>query len=163
MSSQTRNLLVALCLASFAVSPIGWAAVIGRSEAAQSLTAARIATLPASERGAWLAYLQRSEQQEKIDRAALASERQGMKDLPPEPQLGFSTRSMPLDREASWYGSPEARHIADLIVSFQTPAGGWGKNMNMAGSARARGQSYVPDNSNRLPLPGAFHSAQDPS
>jgi PelA/Pel-15E family pectate lyase len=162
-SRQIRNCLVALCLASFAAGPIGWAAVIGRSEAAQSLTAARIATLPASGRGAWLAYLQRSEQQEKLDRAALASERQGMKDLPAEPQLGFSTRSMPLDREASWYGSSEARHIADVIVSFQTPAGGWGKNMNMAGSARARGQSYVPDNSNRLPSPGDFDAARDSS
>jgi PelA/Pel-15E family pectate lyase len=91
------------------------------------------------------------------------SERQGMKDLPPDPQLGFSTRSMPLDREASWYGSPEARHIADVIVSFQTPAGGWGKNMNMGGSARVRGQSFVPDNSNRLPSSGDFDAARDAS
>ena len=152
-----------LCVAAFVVGPMGRATVIGRSEAAQSLTAARISELPTSARGLWFAYLQRSERQEKIDRAALALERQGMKDLPPDPSLGFSARSMPLDREASWYGSPEARHIADVIVSFQTPAGGWGKNMNMAGSPRARGQSFVPDNSNRLPSPGDFDAARDPS
>ncbi len=162
-SRRIRNLSAVVCLAAFAASLVAQATVIGRSEAAQSLTAARISALPAAERGAWLAYLQRSEQQEKLDRAALASERQGMKVLPPDPAVGFSARSMPLDREASWYGSPEARHVADVIVSFQTPAGGWGKNMNLSGAARARGQSFVPDNSNRLPSPGDFDAARDPS
>lgn len=162
-SRQIRNFSAVLCLAVFAASPVGRAAVIGKSEAAQSLTAARISTLPVSERGAWIAYFQRSEQQEKLDRAALSSERQGMKDLPPDPPLGFSARSMPLDRDASWYGSAQARHIADVIVSFQTPAGGWGKNMNMDGPARVRGQSFVPDNSNRFPSPGDFDAARDPS
>jgi PelA/Pel-15E family pectate lyase len=162
-SRQIRNFSVVVCLVAFVASPTGWASVIGRSESAQSLTVERISALPASERGAWLAYLQRSEQQEKLDRAALASERQGMKSLPSDPPLGFSARSMPLDREASWYGSPEARHIADVIVSFQTPAGGWGKNMNMGGPARVRGQSFVPDNSNRFPSLGDFDAARDPS
>lgn len=160
---QTRKVSAILFLFSLGGSCVGSATVIGKSEPAQSLTSARISTLPASERGAWISYLQRSEQQEKLDRAALASERQGMKELPPEPKLGFSARSMPLDREASWYGSADARHIADVIISFQTPAGGWGKNMNMDGPARARGQSFVPDNSNRLPSAGDFDAARDPS
>jgi PelA/Pel-15E family pectate lyase len=162
-SRQIWNFSAAVCLAAFAGSPIGWATVIGKSEAAQSLTAARISELPASQRGAWFPYLQRSEQQEKLDRAALAAERKGMRDLPADPPLGFSARSMPLDREPSWYSSPEARHIADVIVSFQTPAGGWGKNMNMGGPVRVQGQSFVPDNSNRLPSPGDFDAARDPS
>ncbi|HEY1577522.1 MAG TPA: pectate lyase [Terracidiphilus sp.] len=162
-SHRTRHLSAVVCLMLLFTCPIARATVIGRSEAAQSLTAARISALPVSERDAWLAYLKRSEQQEKLDRAALVSERQGMKDLPPDPPLGSSSRSMPLDREASWYGSPEARHIADVIVSFQTPAGGWGKNMTMSGAVRARGQSFVPDNSNRLPSPGDFDAARDPS
>ena len=161
-SRRVRNISTAFCLVALAGS-FARGAVIGKSEAAQSLTAARVSSLPASGRGAWLAYLQSSEQQEKLDRAALASERQGMKDLPSDPTLGFSARSMPLDRDPSWYGSPEARHIADVIVSFQTPAGGWGKNMNMTGELRARGQSFVPDNSNRLPSPGDFDAARDPS
>ena len=165
MKSKTRQILqfsIAFCF-TFAVGSAGWALTIGKSEPAQSLTAARISALPASERGEWLAYLKHSEQQEKLDRSVLASERQGIKETPPDPSLGFSARSMPLDREASWYGSPEARHVADVIVSFQTPAGGWGKNMNMSGAIRARGQSFVPDNSNRLPSPGDFDAPRDPS
>lgn len=80
-----------------------------------------------------------------------------------DPPLGPSARSMPLDRNAEWYGSVEARHIADVIVSFQTPAGGWGKNMNMAGQVRLPGQSFVPDNSNRLPSPGDLDAPRDAS
>lgn len=152
-----------LCAALCATSAIGHATVIGKSEPAQSLTLDRISTLPAAERGPWLAYMHRSEQQEKLDRAALTAERQGMKDLPADPPLSPSVRSIPLDRDASWYGTADARHIADVIVSFQTPAGGWGKNMNMAGTVRARGQSFVPDNANRFPVPDDFDAARDPS
>jgi len=162
-SRYVRCFSAVLCVVVLVAASIAWGTVIGKSEPAQSLTTTRISALPTSERSAWLEYLKRSEQREKVDRAELASERQGMKNLPPEPTLGFSARSMPLDRDPSWYGSPDARHIADVIVSFQTPAGGWGKNMNMAGSARVRGQSFVPDNSNRLPSPGDFDAARDPS
>jgi PelA/Pel-15E family pectate lyase len=50
---------------------------------------------------------------------------------------------MPRSRPAAWYGTPEARHVADNIVSFQTPAGGWGKNVDRTGPVRQRGQPYV--------------------
>jgi PelA/Pel-15E family pectate lyase len=50
---------------------------------------------------------------------------------------------MPLKRPAAWYASLEARRIADNIVSFQTPAGGWGKNADRNGPPRQRGQAYV--------------------
>ncbi len=147
----------------FIVTTIAGATIIGKSEPAQSLTVSRISALPTSQRGAWLTYLHRSEQQENIDRAALDTERRGMKDVPPDPPLGPSARSMPLDREASWYSSADARHIADVIVSFQIPSGGWGKNMNMDGAARAPAESFVPDNSNRFPSPGDFDEPRDPS
>ncbi len=139
------------------------ATVIGHSVAPQPLTAERIATLPASERGPWLGYLHRSEQQEKTDRAALSAERKGLTNIPPEPPVGPSVRSMPLNRDAAWYSSPEARHIADVIVSFQIPSGGWGKNMNMDAAPRLPGQAYVPDNRNRLPSPGDLDAPRDPA
>lgn len=139
------------------------AAVIGHSAAAQSLTAERISQLPARERGEWRLYLQRSEHQESVDRESIAAERKALATVPADPQLSPSARSVPLTHEDSWYGGPEARHIADVIVSFQIPSGGWGKNMNMAGSLRQRGESYVTDNNNRLPSPGDFDAARDPN
>src|ERR1700727_3600878 len=115
-------------------------AVIGTSKPAESITPARIATLPAKDRAAWTAYLERSQKQMQVDRATLAAEREGGPE-PALPKEGFSARTMPLNRDAEWYGTTEARHVADVIVSFQTPAGGWSKNLDMSGAPRAHGQS----------------------
>jgi PelA/Pel-15E family pectate lyase len=123
------------------------AAVIGTSKPAESLTAARInATLPAAKRGPWLEYLQRSAAQMAEDKRVFALERAGMTEFPPIPKQHFSARSIPLHRGAEFYASAEARHIGDTILSFQTPSGGWSKNLDMSGPARLRGQSYTTAN-----------------
>lgn len=70
---------------------------------------------------------------------------------------------MPLNKPADWYASAEAQHIADVIVSFQTPAGGWSKNLDMTGQARAKGQSYAPDNLNKHPSTDDFDTPLDPN
>lgn len=36
-----------------------------------------------------------------------------------------------LRRETAWYGSPEARRIADAVVGHQSPQGGWPKNTSL--------------------------------
>src|SRR5215469_314410 len=139
------------------------ASVIGTSKPAESITAERIAQLPAKDRAAWAAYLDRSQKQMLADRAALAAERTPGAPVPPLPQEGFAARSMPLDRDAAWYGTAEAHHLADVIVSFQTPAGGWSKNLDMSGEPRAQGQSYAPDNLNKHPGPDDFDTPRDPT
>jgi PelA/Pel-15E family pectate lyase len=153
----SRFLLLSLLVAT----PLS-SAVISTSKPAESITAERIATLPGKDRRAWTEYLKRSQKQMQIDRATLASER---RDEEPElllPKEGFSARTMPLNRDAAWYGSPEARHIADVIVSFQTPAGGWSKNLDMSGAPRARGQSYTTDNLSKHPSVDDFDTPKDP-
>lgn len=79
-----------------------------------------------------------------------------------EPPHGYSARSIPLDREAAWYTSAEARHIADVIVSFQTLAGGWGKNLDMSKDARRPGEAFTPNNLSRFPSPGDFDAPLEP-
>jgi len=69
--------------------------------------------------------------------------------IPLVPPSGYSARSIPLNQPASWYGSDEARRIANIIISFQTPAGGWSKNLNLAKQARVPGESFAPDNNSR--------------
>jgi PelA/Pel-15E family pectate lyase len=144
-----------------AATPV-FPAVIGTSEPAESITAARIAKLPIADRGAWMAYLERSQKQMQIDRTTLAAERRAGMPEPPLPKEGFSARTMPLNRDAAWYGTADARHIADVIVSFQTPAGGWSKNLDMSGDVRARGQSYTPDNLSKHPGADDFDTPKDP-
>jgi PelA/Pel-15E family pectate lyase len=151
-----------LLLQCFLITGSLHSAVIGTSKPAESITAERIAALPKKERAAWMAYLERSQKQMQADRAALTAERTPGAPEPPMPKEGFSARTMPLNRDAAWYGTDEARHVADVIVSFQTPAGGWSKNLDMSGAARARGQSYTPNNLSRFPSTDDFDTPKDP-
>lgn len=137
-----RLLLLAAAVPLFCFSEAAPARVIGRMTTANAMSEARIAALPAPHRAPWMAYWNRSQSGRTADKAALAAERKGLASIPAGPSSG-STGSMPLNRDATWYRSSEARHIADNIVSFQTPAGGWGKNQNRAGPLRVPGQSYV--------------------
>jgi PelA/Pel-15E family pectate lyase len=137
-------------------------AVIGTSVPAESISATRIASLPKKDRAVWMAYLERSEKQMQLDRATLAAERTAGAPEPAMPKEGFGGRTMPLNRDAAWYGTAEARHVADVIVSFQTPAGGWSKNLDMSGAPRVRGQSYTPDNLSKHPGADDFDTPRDP-
>lgn len=123
------------------------ASLLGVSKPAQPLTADRVnAVLPAAERGPWLAYLRHSAELGSADRASLAVERNGLAQIPPIPVQSGSAHTIPLHREAAFYAGAEARHIGDVILSFQTPAGGWSKNLDMSGQPRQRGQSYATGN-----------------
>lgn len=139
------------------------AATIGKSVPPPPLTAERVASLPSRERGPWLAYLDRSARQRKSDRAALDAElKSGGLAEPLAPPSGSAARSLPLDRPADWYGSAEARRIAAIVVSFQTPAGGWSKNLNMADHQRRKGEHYAANNLSKYLAPGDFDAPHDP-
>ncbi len=155
--------LMPLAAALFAGAISAAAATIGTNPSAESLTRARIALLPATEQSAWIAYLERSQRQRQADKDFLQDElkRAGIK-TPTEPPHGYGPRGIPLNREAAWYASPEARHIADVIVSFQTPAGGWGKNMDMSKEPRKLGEAFTPSNLSRFLVPGDFDSPHEP-
>jgi len=143
------------------------AAVVGHNPPAQSLTQARIDAMPRTQREmwaeklAWSAYLSTSQKQDAADRAVLAAERQGLAQIPPPPGEQHGD-FMPLDKPADWYGGAQARHIADVIVSFQTPAGGWGKNQPRDGALRQRGQAYVADNLSKFLSPDDYDTPHDP-
>jgi PelA/Pel-15E family pectate lyase len=151
-----------IILAGCALLAHASAAVIGTSTPAQPLTAERIAALPASQQSAWKGYLDRSERQMRADRAALNAELKaaGLAESLTPPN-GSSARSLPLDRPPEWYGAPEALRLADIVVSFQTPAGGWSKNLNLADHARRPGEHYAPNNVSRYLTPGDFDTPHD--
>jgi len=98
----------------------------------------------------------------QADRASLEAELRAAGLAEPLTPPNGSGRSMPLTKPAEWYGSAEARHVADIIVSFQTPAGGWGKNLDVADHVRKRGESYVSNNLSRYLNPGDFDTPRDP-
>ncbi len=140
-------LFFAICFGAAAGLP---AAIIGTNPPARPLTAACIAALPGAQQAAWRAYLDRSARQLAADQAFLQTEKReaGVKQslIPP---AAPSVRGLALDNPPDWYGQAGARRIADIIVSFQTPAGGWSKNLNLTRSARLPGESFAPDNRSR--------------
>lgn len=138
---------------------------IGTNVIAQSLTVERIERLaPKQDRGAWLAYLKRSEEQMKVDRATLAAELKPGEVAPPQPAEGRGApgTGMSLRHDDAYWATAPARHIADVIVSFQTPAGGWSKNMGFSGALRLPGQPYAANNLNAYPDPNDFDKPRDP-
>ncbi len=134
----------------FTLAPLLPAAVVGTNTPAESLTLERIATLPPAQQPAWKEYLARSQQQWRADQAAFQSELRAHNLTEPTlPPSGYSAGSIPVEQPVVWYGSAEARRIADIIVSFQTPAGGWSKNLDMTRHPRAPGEHFAPNNLSR--------------
>jgi PelA/Pel-15E family pectate lyase len=158
-----RPLLLSFMIATAAAGAPSFATVIGQSVAAQALSADRIAKLPAKDQAAWTAYLKRSQAQRAADKAALKAEQTPGVTPPPLPDESHASgASMPFDKPAEWYASAEARHVADVIVSFQTPAGGWGKNQARNGALRQKGQPYVLNNISKYLAADDFDTPLEP-
>jgi PelA/Pel-15E family pectate lyase len=129
------------------VSPFSRAAIIGTNPPALPVTLARVATLPAAQQPAWKEYLESSSRQMQADKDFLRAEMKahGLANsiVPP---VAHGEKDLSLNEAADWYGQPEARRLANILVSFQTPAGGWGKNLNFTRHPRAPGEHFVADN-----------------
>lgn len=127
------------------------AAVIGINPPPLPVTASRIAELPPAAQAPWRRYLRHSEQLRQADQASLARELKaaGLAQALPVPERRGAVRRM-LWQPATWYATAEARHMADAVVSFQTPAGGWDKNFDPTRTPRRTGQAYGPNNNSRF-------------
>ncbi len=159
MKHLIGSILATTAFATLAIAIPAGAEVVAMNQPAESVTAERIAKLPPAQRRIWTAYLTRSQAQMRADKASLAAERRPGMPVPPAPPGGNGVLTMPLDRDAAWYRSDAARHVADVVLSFQTPAGGWSKNQPRDGARRLPGQPYVGDNSNGQSTPGDFDAS----
>jgi PelA/Pel-15E family pectate lyase len=94
--------------------------------------------LPAAQQPAWRDYLARSAAARAQDETFYAVE---LKQLNlTEPLVPARGGAPTLTETLAWYSSPEGRRIADIVVSFQTPAGGWNKNTNFTLHPRRPGE-----------------------
>lgn len=96
--------------------------------AAAPVTPERVSRLPAPQRAGWDDYLARSRAAAAADQAALAAElaRHGMTAAVKAPSGGdFKPSAKPGD---TWFAGREAAKLADIVISYQTPAGGWSKH-----------------------------------
>ena len=140
-----------------ALAPVAFAAVIGTNIPAAPLTAERVANLPA-----WKSYLENSIRQRQADQNFLHTEMKacGLTNAI-EPPKSASPKGTPLTSTASWYGGAEARRIADNVVSFQTPAGGWSKHTDFTKHRRASGELFAGDSNSKFIIAHDFDAPSD--
>ena len=133
------------------------AAVIGTNVPAQALTAERVANLPA-----WKTYLENSIRQQQADQKVLHEEMKahGLTNAI-EPPKSASPKGTPLTSTIAWYGGADARRIADNVVSFQTPAGGWSKHTDFTRHPRAPGELFAGDSNSKFAIAHDFDTPTD--
>lgn len=104
--------------------------------------AARLGEVPAGERARWEDYLANSRQLAARDRQVMAAE---LASIGATRMRRAQYASAAFDggegRPAAWFTTAEARRLADNLLTYQTPSGGWSKRVAYD-SARAPGQSW---------------------
>jgi PelA/Pel-15E family pectate lyase len=106
------------------------------------LGAERLAALPAAERAAWERYVAASAATRARDRAAMRRELDSLgraaMDTAPH-HGGFFVQ--PYMRGA-WLASDSGRRQTAILLSWQTPSGGWSKRLDMFAAPRRPGTAY---------------------
>jgi PelA/Pel-15E family pectate lyase len=109
---------------------------------ADQITPDRIAKLPGDQRPAWEQYLARSKKLAEQDAQVLAGELKmlGLERAAKAPDGG----DFKLSHKAGdgWYTSEEAAEMARIIISYQTPSGGWSKHVKYAQGKRPAGTQW---------------------
>ena len=101
-----------------------------------------MAALAAADQAAWKAYLDRSTAAAAADQAALRDElaKLRLQDALPAPDGGDF--EVPDDAEPAWFASEAAAALAHVIISYQTPAGGWSKHTGYSKGPRRPGMLW---------------------
>lgn len=90
----------------------------------------------------WLDYVARSRAQHSKDSLVMAAElvSLGKTEMTPAPYShGFEVTK---EMTKVWFASDTARALAENLLSFQTPNGGWSKHVDYSKGPRAKGQSW---------------------
>lgn len=98
--------------------------------------------LSAQEQAAWQRYFKRSDHWRNVDREVIDTElkklnRQEPVKPPYAQRFGFDPK-LPVEG----YATEQGQRIADIIVSFQTPSGGWSKRTDMSLRKRLPGEAF---------------------
>jgi len=110
------------------------------------LASKRIDLLPVAEQIHWESYVERSRSNALNDAAALQKEvlARRMTNALRAPSGGdFKLPAKPRD---VWYASDEARQLANIILSYQTPSGGWSKHVGYNQGPRQPGMQWTSQN-----------------
>jgi len=131
------------------IRPAGWCAGVVVMQLACMATGwcldeARLGDVP--DAAAWRGYLARAKALAAADRDALAAEvkASGLAAAIKAPN-GGDFRPPDAD-ERAWYAGAEAGRLAEAVISFQTPSGGWSKHTGYAKGPRRPGMQWTSQN-----------------
>lgn len=113
---------------------------------AASLSRERLNALPVPERAAWLDYLERSQASAQHDAAVLQAEVQSNKMTNALRAPSGGDFKLPAKEGDTYYSQAEAGRLADVILSYQTPAGGWSKHTGYSKGPRQPGMQWTSQN-----------------
>jgi PelA/Pel-15E family pectate lyase len=113
---------------------------------AEPVTLERLDTLPPAEQAGWKTYLQKSQTGTAADQAALQAEiaANNMTSALKAPSGGDFKLSF--EAGDAWYAGEEAKSLADAILSYQTPSGGWSKHLGFSQGPRKPGTQWTSQN-----------------
>ncbi len=113
---------------------------------AEPVTFERLRKLSGEEQATWRAYLERSQVNASNDAAAVQAEvaARKMTNALRAPSGGdFKLPAKPRD---VWYAQDEAKQLAAVILSYQTPSGGWSKHTGYTNGPRQPGMQWTSQN-----------------
>jgi len=94
----------------------------------------------------WQAYFARSAALAAKDQALLKQELTVLQQSKPSKPLKHKQFGFEPEPTVEYLQSPDAIRVAHVILSFQTPSGGWSKRTDMAGLPRQPGQMFGVEN-----------------
>jgi PelA/Pel-15E family pectate lyase len=113
---------------------------------AEPITTNRVDELPAAEQPAWKVYLELSQSNASANQAVIQAEvvANHMTKALIAPSGGdFKLKAKTAD---AWFAGDEAKKLADAILSYQTPAGGWSKHTGFSRGPRKPGMQWTSQN-----------------
>ncbi len=113
---------------------------------AEPITLSRINELPSSESAAWKIYLTRSYTNAGADAAAVQAEVAANKMTNALRAPSGGDFKLSLKTGDAWYASDEAKQLADAVISYQTPTGGWSKHLGFTKGPRQPGMQWSSQN-----------------
>lgn len=113
---------------------------------AAPLTLSRIDKLPPATAPVWRTYWERSQAGARADQAVLQAElaANNLTNAVRAPSGGDFR--LPVQPGDAWFAGDEAKQLADVVLSYQTPTGGWSKHNGYAKGPRRPGMQWTSQN-----------------
>lgn len=90
----------------------------------------------------WDTYYATSKSLHEKDEAAIVAELTKLNKKTAELPAATKEFGFEINQPIEWFASAEGKRVMDIILSFQTPSGGWSKRTDMAKALRQPGQAF---------------------